>query len=401
LVLLPNNYDMSQPHPASSGHLVQIDSLRTIAIFAVMYAHWMPPSLQLGLPWYSGVTLFYVISGYLITGILLNCRPSDSEASGTLLFSIRQFYIRRFLRIFPLFYGTLFLLLVLGHTRLGNFAGKWPWYVSYLCNFMFSFQGHPAENTLAPFWSLAVEEQFYLVWPWVVVFVPRRFLGCTIASLILVAPAYRVTLAVLAPAADRELLPWACTDALGVGALLAYLQSELVARKRPLEGLGKLMFWSGLAASGALAVNRLFGFVRLPLWVWTLDTSFLSLLYGAIVLRASSGYHGIPGKVLSCQPVVYLGKISYGLYVFHCFAWVFYWYITEKYPVLRKLMPAHLSASWQLVVRLLVYAGFTVGAAMLSWHCYEKPLNDLKAHFPYKKRKLRAETQPDTVARIV
>lgn len=155
------NYREQGRPPAYMPHL---DGLRAFAVGLVIYSHWMPGHYQFKLPWGSaGVQLFFVLSGFLITGILLRCRTSVARLS-----ALRAFYVRRILRIFPLFYCVLLLAYVLNIEPVRETVF---WHLPYLSNFYFFSIGR-WDGDISHFWSLAVEEQFYLFWPAIVMFVP-------------------------------------------------------------------------------------------------------------------------------------------------------------------------------------------------------------------------------------
>src|SRR6188474_573227 len=158
---------------ASKPRMPQLDGLRTLAVTAVAVSHWTPDFLVGIVPWGTGVQLFFVLSGFLITGILLRSRPTDHGVP--LSNALRVFYARRFLRIFPLYYGVLVLCLLLGA---GTIYQTWPWHFSYVTNFYYWRYGHGDEvsDPFLHFWSLSVEEQFYLMWPLIVLVASPRTL---------------------------------------------------------------------------------------------------------------------------------------------------------------------------------------------------------------------------------
>jgi len=348
----------------------QLDGLRTLAVAGVIWSHWLP-DYQGGFEWgIMGVNLFFVLSGFLITGILLDSRLG-AVRPGDRWFAIRHFYTRRVLRIFPLFYMTL-ALLVLVNVR--PVRQTLLWHVCYLSNVYFFRQGAWV-GQISHFWSLAVEEQFYLVWPYLMIFLPVRMLRAAVLGLIVLAPAYRVVMGVVDP--ENRLafvLTIGCLDALGIGALLAYLarsggNSSWVAGK-----IARWLLWIGLLGSAAVEVlNRLH---LAPGALLALRQTFLDLIFGWVILSGAKGFDSWFGRFLQWTPMAYLGKISYGLYVFHnltIFGLVF---------AVRSLHAPEviLTVAWVRCLSLLL---LTVSAAAVSWHFFEKPLNDLKRYFPY------------------
>src|SRR5690349_12365341 len=168
----------------SEKRLPALDGLRGLAVLGVLIVHAKillntAPPFENALRTLSefgayGVDLFFVLSGFLITGILLDTRDSANY--------FRTFYARRFLRLFPIYYGYLLVIALvlpaLHHavrTSMEDYGGSWGWYLAYLSNWK---AGHGASDPfLGHFWSLAVEEQFYLLWPAMIFLVPRRMLA--------------------------------------------------------------------------------------------------------------------------------------------------------------------------------------------------------------------------------
>ena len=149
----------------------QLDGLRAIAVLLVVWSHWASGYIHifgthLGV---LGVQLFFVLSGYLISGILIDCSLRDNEGRQR-WFVLRQFYIRRFLRIFPLYYAILGLAV---YVNVPPFRTTWPWHAAYLSNVHFWLVGS-RESYGGHLWSLSVEEQFYLCWPMLMLFMPKK-----------------------------------------------------------------------------------------------------------------------------------------------------------------------------------------------------------------------------------
>jgi peptidoglycan/LPS O-acetylase OafA/YrhL len=155
----------------------ELDGLRAFAVLAVIVEHafgirWAQTRFETWSPGNVGVRLFFVLSGFLITGILLSGRR-DAEDTGASKRSVwTAFYLRRSLRIFPLAYAAIALACIAGAPTIRQHLG---WYVTYTENFLFARQ-YSFEPPLSHFWSLAVEEQFYLIWPVVMLLVPETWL---------------------------------------------------------------------------------------------------------------------------------------------------------------------------------------------------------------------------------
>jgi peptidoglycan/LPS O-acetylase OafA/YrhL len=356
---------------SETPRMPQLDGLRALAVTAVAVSHWTPDFLVGIVPWGTGVQLFFVLSGFLITGILLRSRPADLGIS--LSGALRVFYVRRFLRIFPLYYAVLVLCVLLG---VGTISETWPWLFSYLGNFYYWWHGH-GDAVSDPFlhlWSLSVEEQFYLLWPLIALVASRRTLLVVLFGCIGGAAVFRVGMAHVTPNLSVRYLTPSCVDALAVGGLLAYAQHYRAALD--LRRLSWVLATVGLAGLlvCVLVLPRLIGRND----AHHVGHTFLVIFYGAVVGQAAIGFGSVPGRLLTFAPIRYMGKISYGLYVFH------------------YLAPAAISSfvkwfDWSAAVQkptvaLPAYTAFTLIAAMLSWHFYEWPINKFKRNFAYPTR---------------
>jgi peptidoglycan/LPS O-acetylase OafA/YrhL len=373
---------MGSKTPAGGAHLPQLDGLRAFAVLAVLFTHFLPPGDPFREFAYwgdGGVQLFFVLSGYLITGILLRCRRimAGGQSLGSTLIA---FYVRRALRIFPLFYLTILLCSLFD---LGGVRQTWPWHVFYASNFAVVWSGEPGGHW-AHFWSLAVEEQFYFVWPLLILALPARWLPRAIILAILAAPAFRLAMSLLpVPWPARVVLAPACLDTLGAGALLAWLQDDRarepwLARIKWGWGLGGAAFLIGLKladTTSGLASAAYVVFGRLA----------AAGVFLCLVDAASRGIPGVPGRILSHSLTRYLGRISYGIYVLHHF----------MLDVIGRL---GVSLSTDTVggvwVRFGLLTAMSVAAAAVSWALVEKPLNDLKDRFPYRRHKQPSSGSP-------
>lgn len=372
---------------SETDHLPQLDGLRALAFLAVAVSHWAPDFLIDDVPWGTGVQLFFVLSGFLITGILLRTRPAETGIS--LATALKTFYARRVLRIFPLYYGVLAIALLFA---LGPIRQTWPWHAAYLSNFHYAWHAHaPAVvDPFLHFWSLAVEEQFYLVWPLVALLASQRALPVILLVSIVSAAIFRISVDRFVPhlAAIRYLTP-SCLDALAVGGLLAWTKAQSGAGG--LRRLSRTCLWVSIAGL-AICTVPLARLVDHEIG-HRLGHTFLVIFYGAVVGGAALGFGGILGRALTLPPLLYLGKISYGLYVYHFFAAIVIDRCARAWGGTAILQ--------QPALLILAYSLFTLAAAAISWHFYERPINRLKRHFSYPTASRRKDTSllPSTAAR--
>ena len=375
-------------HPPDEGsakrtsplpYMPQLDSLRAFAVILVLIHHWVPASLRLGVnTGRFGVRLFFVLSGFLITAILLHARKRGEQISYPKPRVMGAFYARRFLRIFPLYYATLGVVVVaglIGYTRADPIIHSLPWHAAYLSNVFYGLI-NGTTNMATHFWSLAVEEQFYLVWPWVVVFIPRRYLLASFVTLVVAGPLWRL----FAISQDWSVFAvrWqvvACLDSLGIGALLALIRFEY----NPPESLIRRLRLATLilavpVLAGTLAWDQIDSVLPAqPAWVVFGDLSG-ALVFVWLIDWASRGATGLAGRVLSNPALLYLGRISYGLYILHIFV---------QYFIRDALDAAGPHDAVPGPVKLVVYFAGTVAVASFSWHFFESRINNFKRYFKY------------------
>ena len=324
------------------AYFPELDGIRALAAVMVMVFHaaqMLLPRPGLAALGQTGVDLFFVLSGFLISSILLGAPPGDWH-------EVRTFYSRRSLRILPLYYGYLFVML-LAHRPVGA-----PYWV-YLQNY-WMWTAHPIAGP-EHFWSLAVEEQFYLVWPFLVLFAPRRLLLPTLWALILGAGLFRL---LLFRREDIYILTFTRMDGLAAGAVLAvYFARETLARYKGWLVSGFVFF---ALLSGVLAIG--FGREGL-LWFavvkyWAISGMY-ALLLAVVLLTPALRLWG----ALRWTPVRWVGRISYGLYVFHPAVFRF---------VFRQL-------AWRPVwLRCGAAVAGTFFVAAMSWYLYERNFLQLK-----------------------
>ena len=352
----------------------QLDGLRAVAIAAVLWQHGFPDGTAWvhALPWgTAGVRLFFVLSGFLITGILLECRDLADRGEVGTGHVLRRFYARRALRILPIYYGVLIVAAVFD---LGPVREIWVWLATFTTNLYLAWQGDWLWGGFVNhLWTLAVEEQFYLLWPWVVIFVPRRridpVLLCAVASALL----WRIASVALGhPALTTELFSLSAFDSLALGSLLASARRGGLGGAEGLRRLRAICLRCGgplLALLMGLELASAAPGVRLVL----VDFA-MALFFTWLVDRAADGFGGATGRFLSWAPVRYLGQISYGVYVVHLFV---------RGTLATLVMQGLLPPPANLGVRCLEIVGLSIAVGALSWHFFERPINDLKRRFPY------------------
>jgi peptidoglycan/LPS O-acetylase OafA/YrhL len=368
---------MSAPTPLKNSkslqaekYFPQLDGVRGIACALVLFSHFWPNGpVHDFLNWgYIGVRLFFTLSGFLITGILLDARrQSNSKENGQIL---RSFYARRVLRIFPLYYSVLFLRLWLGPAPA---PGDTASLLTFTANWQFVAAGKL--ETAGHFWSLAVEEQFYIFWPWVILFVPHRFLSTVIAAVMVQAPVVRLWMALAKVSVIGITFNTpGCLDTLGAGALLAW------ARHQPDGSLltRRLVKWASIALVPLVAVSFPGGHWRTHyLAIFGLGDVLWAALALLFIHRAAEGFPGVAGAILGSGPLAYFGRISYGVYVYHGFAhlvlpWFFRHFNVEDPPT-----------GWGRSLALTIGS---IAVAALSWRFFEAPINQWKRLFPYRTR---------------
>jgi peptidoglycan/LPS O-acetylase OafA/YrhL len=352
----------------SAHKMPQLDALRTFAVLAVLFAHFVShaPRWVTIIPWAAcGVQLFFVLSGFLITGILLDGRK-EVEAGTSRFWMLRQFYARRFLRIIPLYYAVV---LVGWIIKLPGFTKTVGWNLAYSTNFYIVLHGEWID-VASHLWTLSVEEQFYLVWPWIVLFFPKKWLLPSFIGLAIFAMAYRV-LAMGWFGPWLGVTPFASLDCFGAGALLAMAQRREIAGDPRLRrtvcgiglclGLALFVLAVGWHIAPQSALGRL-GAMNLA----------MTLLSAPLISGAAKGFTGILGSILTLRSIRYIGKISYGIYIYHLPVW---WTIDGS---------RWLNALPRIIPHSAVFLIATVTVAAISWHFFERPINQLKRFFPYR-----------------
>ncbi|OQX77892.1 MAG: hypothetical protein B6D64_07615 [Bacteroidetes bacterium 4484_276] len=355
-------------------YIKQIDGLRFVAIFLVLIAHWLSPTFESAwlknIDFGTGVTFFFVISGFLITKILIDFKQKNQHEEGRGNWhSIKSFYIRRTLRIFPIYYITIFFLLAIGFQ---NVKELFPWLVTYTLNIQIAIT-NDFPGSFTHFWSLAVEEQFYVFWAFFIVFLPNKYLKGLIFSSILISIGLHFYLTYFTPywAASNGLVI-TNMHSLGLGALIAYDKAFGNHFSKHIKTF-KYALYALLVVYAVVYVYPHSGlfFQKLK---HTSDT-YLSFVYFAIVVIASNNAFTCGTKKFLENPIVlYIGKISYGLYIFHLFMNPLYFGFIGYH--------IHLPVNSNFGYFILFFF-INLALASASWFLIEKPIIGLKKHFKY------------------
>jgi peptidoglycan/LPS O-acetylase OafA/YrhL len=370
------------------SHIPQLDGVRGVAILLVMLHHFTvirdaPTLYRFTESGRFGVDLFFVLSGFLITGILLDSKGKRN--------ALGHFYARRTLRIFPLYYALVAfcflavpLLAPLAPSLYGKVeklaraeSGTLSYYLTYTVNFLVAKNDAWRHAVLDVTWSLSIEEQFYIAWAPLILFLPKRYVP---HLCVLVIVAVNVLRPLMAAAGYSPLQLYVLThcraDSLAVGALLAWVvrregfEARQVARAAKVVGLPLAGISVGLLAAGILAADKTTGV--------TLGAPLAGLL-SASLLMGSLG-----GRLMSSGFLRFFGKYSYAIYLFHLPVRAVIrdsWFGDAQFRTLPG-SPYLWQGVFYLVATLAV-----IPLALLSWHLWEKHFLRLKRYFEAGRRR--------------
>jgi peptidoglycan/LPS O-acetylase OafA/YrhL len=392
------------PKPARSGHahVPVLDGIRGLAILLVLFFHFQlvegsSPTVRLiqktwGFGW-AGVDLFFVLSGFLITGILLDAKNRPHY--------FRNFYARRTVRIFPLYYAFLVMMLlllpaILGQAWMVAHLGKPPvgqW--AYWCYVYNLFQGthDPAtfSHSLGVTWSLCIEEQFYLLWPTVVLLCSPRGLLKACCVLIGMSLLSRLLL-VLLGYGEVPVSQWSfCRmDALAVGAALAVVFKTGAAGLEPLKRAARVLVW--IVPVVVLSVNLKWGsLMRNPAFLVAGYTALAAMFGSLLLLTVTTSPGSALTRVFSNSFMRMLGRYSYAIYLFNQPVKFLLRDFVFDPNVDLTLSGSRVPAQFLF---FLFAGGVTVALAWGSWHLFEKHFLKLKELFPMSPEK-KAIDPPD------
>ncbi|MBX6360615.1 MAG: acyltransferase [Acidobacterium ailaaui] len=364
------------------SHIPALDGLRGMAILLVLGYHylWMIPIFHVG---WVGVDLFFVLSGFLITGILLDTKEEKN--------CYKNFIIRRALRIFPLYYLVLITLFIIDPVlnlnipgnKFGFYQEHQIWFWVYMQNWLLGYYGLPDNYILAHFWSLAVEEQFYLIWPFIVLFNSRKKIIQISLMLIVFAIIFRLKLGSII-GFNNPYYSYSTTlarmDALLIGGIAAIM---IRYNKELLEKVVKFIFiLSGLLIIASfLLLHSLNFYTLLPkqtLFYSVIDLFFMCML---ILNLNTSPFRNL--RIFESNFLRFLGKYSYGIYVYHNIiyeSFIHHFFISSGGQPVTNFK--------NKVVLSITSLSFTIILSLISYHFWEKPFLKLKNYFTlYKNTK--------------
>lgn len=367
----------------ASGRIEALDGLRGLAILAVIVVHTYGVGVFSSdtIPWkilragWVGVDLFFVLSGFLITRILLASRGRRGY--------FRVFFTRRILRIFPAYYAILFAMVLLGRF-IPDLSGEsyerliqnLKWLLTYTTNIAMTIDDRPFRFGMfkscfdtAHFWSLAVEEQFYLLWPFVVAFTPIRKLKWVVAGIIVAGPLLRYFAMNHHYATGAYVLMPCRMDTLAFGAAIAIIERAgyLSRLRRVAPAVALLSFVAALAI--AMLRNK---YINMDPVVLVAGYSVNACGFAGLVASVVSGA-GQARRIFSAAWLRFLGKYSYGIYIVHL-------------PIAGIVLPAVRNGqivSSQFVSFTVCFVWTTaasIAIAYVMWHTLEKHMLALKRY---------------------
>ncbi|MCD8739750.1 acyltransferase [Mucilaginibacter roseus] len=358
-------------------HNYQLDAMRAIAALAIIAYHYT--LFPCG---WIGVQFFFVLSGFLISGIIIkNKKALPSKQTGAFF---KDFYKRRVLRLFPLYFGYIGILALFNF-----FAGKpeafdkeWPWLVTYSLNFRWLYQDYSFHMVYGHLWSLALEWQFYLIWPFFLWFVPQKRITPILLCLLPLSMLIRVlgysvnehlpylvgyNGGATAKALAAYVLPFSHIDAFVFGALLCKVKvRRFLSRPQVIYSSMAMVVVTGLLLVALIPTYNL-GAIGWPSnlpkayqWIW--GYSLLNFISAAIIAGIIEKGRARVLALSRSSLLQYLGKISYGIYVYHPIVIFGMLNVRNKVP----------QFTGKVIVELIIVISITIVIAHLSYEYFEK-----------------------------
>ena len=324
----------------------QLDGLRTLAMIGVLYVHFWDGA---PITEYVRVTLFLVISGFLITHVLMTAKAR----AGNIV--IRNFYIRRVLRLYP---ALMICFAAAWIFDADGFRTSVFWHLFSATNIYFAIEKQFEPWVVAQLWSLNLLEQFYLLWPLVILFLSEKVLYV----LVLIGLASLVFLH--ANADEIGVDGWWLSLLLSFDSILAGVLAYLLQRQKVVLDV----------ITSRLSISLVLGILITPFLLWdgfghsNSYRSFSQAALAILVVGAYKGYRGPIGWMLQSATAQFMAKISYGVYVYHLLLW---YLVVQVYPALFTKGPQ----------TFFVMTALTIVVATASWYMIEEPISKLKKNF--------------------
>lgn len=350
------------------NYIVSFDLLRFVAVFLVLLWHWIPETDIINYPINGrlGVVLFFVLSGFLIS----NGLASDTKTKTTFK-TILSFYLKRFLRIFPIYYLLLLFLFVVNYN---SFREHQLWYWLYASN-VYEELGNKHVAYLVHTWTLAIEEQFYLVWPLLFILV-----GQTKRNLLIyIVAILSILFYIYSSFSSYNLLKYVSSFkfffCFSFGALLAFNPKILQFFNTKTVGVFVIIIIGGML--------RMFHMGNIP---WGLNIFFLDLSYAILAMVLISiciKYNSVvKNNATILAPFIFLGRISYGIYLYHYLMYPLYHFLHTqslkynlRYPIVNIILFPEFQNAY---LRFFVFFALVVVLSIISYRIIEQPLLKLK-----------------------
>ncbi|HKS31014.1 MAG TPA: acyltransferase [Chthoniobacterales bacterium] len=369
---------------AREGYQPQFDGLRALAVLTVMVDHFsadvpnfpLPDKIRLGA---TGVRLFLVLSGYFITASLRRARDRMDASEVLPGQTLRTFYWRRLLRTGPAYIAFVGIALLL---NIGAIRQNWPWVLTGTVNWLIAWQNQ-WPLTISHLWSICVQEQFYLLWPLLILLFPRRWMMSAIIAVAFAGLAFRIGCVMFSvPLIARWVLPFGSLDSLAAGAALGWCGGRLTASRG-----GWVLALLSLSLITIAAALRNSDPAKLAS---VLVEPLEAIAFVILVARTATGFEGNIGRFLSNPGLVFAGRISYGLYVYHILVAM----------VLDRWLPSQLRFVVTIPsLRLVVFGIVTLFIATLSWRLLEQPIYRRRGQEMRRARMPQETWRGDTLTR--
>lgn len=360
----------------------QLNGIRFIAVFLVLLDHWLVPILPVPLG-HLGVVIFFVLSGFLITRILFLNADEIQNTKSSAWPKIIRFIYRRSLRIFPIYFILLFIGLIF---NISNFKELWPWLLSYTPNIYIMIKGQWL-GIWDHLWSLAVEEQYYLIFPYFILFLNKNNYLRLFSIMIGLGILSRLIFYVFVPHEIIEkywmfsyVNPISAIDCFGLGGLLAYYFHYdhtyflKIAQKKNLL----LITLSAVFISLILSIQSEYTYDNI--WFSIFERSISAIFAYFLIMTALMEKNNYLGQLLENKVVVYLGTISYGIYLYHNFVFNYYHLNGNTIWGFLSINSTFLNSlnTELIILKFVINFLLLIGIASFSWFYIEKPINRFK-----------------------